>query len=79
MKHDIHKKCPCCGKITALTMTNEQLASYNTYLTGNQLIQDIFPEFNPFKREFLITGYCISCQSKIFSRKLPEDLREWKL
>lgn len=79
MAHDINKKCPGCSKETALILTDEQLELYNTYLTSNQLIQDVFPEFDAYKREFLITGYCISCQSKLFSKKLPKDLSGWKL
>lgn len=79
MEHYINKKCPSCSKETSLIVTDEQLSLYSTYLTSNQLIQNVFPDFDVFKREFLITGYCIKCQSKLFLKKLPKDLSEWRL
>lgn len=34
-----------------------------------ELMQEIFPEMDPQKREFIKTGYCPDCQELIFGSK----------
>ena len=57
-------KCPSCGKITKIEMTNDQ---YYKYKNNNDLIQNIFPNLTPQIREMLITGICPDCWNKIFN------------
>jgi len=78
MDQAIYMKCPSCRKDSALILSKEQADLYEEYLEDNKLIQDVFPELDVFKREFLITGYCIICQCRIFGKKLPSDLTGWK-
>lgn len=60
----VNTKCPQCGKISTLEMTEEQ---YRQYKSGDSYIQDIFPNWSPAIREMLITGICPDCWNKIFS------------
>lgn len=60
----VNTKCPHCGKISTLEMTNEQ---YEQYVSGDSYIQNIFPNWSPATREMLITGICPDCWNKIFS------------
>ena len=59
----IDAKCPNCGKITRIDMTDEQ---YKMYVNGESYIQNIFPNFSPAVREMLITGICPTCWNEIF-------------
>ena len=52
------KKCICCGKEFIFNVTDEQ---YNNYINQTDLIQRIFPEIRPDKRELLISGICGEC------------------
>jgi len=60
----INSKCPHCGKVTILEMTDEQ---YHKYTHNESYIEDIFPDWSPAKREMLITGICPDCWNKIFN------------
>ena len=57
------RKCQECGKIIKIEMTDDQ---YNKYISGDDLIQNIFPELSPEIREMLISGTCPDCWNKIF-------------
>ena len=59
----VNVKCPQCGKISTLEMTNEQ---YEQYISGDSYIQNIFPNWSPAIREMLITGICPDCWNKMF-------------
>lgn len=54
-------KCPWCGKEYEFNVTNEQ---YEKYITGQSLIQNIFPEIEPELRELLISEMCPDCWNK---------------
>ena len=60
----VNSKCPHCGKVTVIEMTDDQ---YEQYTSGEGFIQDIFPDWSPAKREMLITGICPDCWNKIFN------------
>ena len=60
----VNTKCPHCGKISTLEMTNEQ---YEQYISGDSYIQNIFPNWSPAIREMLITGICPDCWDKMFN------------
>lgn len=64
----IFTKCPYCGKVTEIEVTDEQ---YVKYSEGTELIQRIFPEMNPETREMLITGICPKCWDSMLSEKDP--------
>ena len=60
----VNVKCPQCGKISTLEMTKEQ---YEQYKSGDNYIQNIFPNWPPAIREMLITGICPDCWNKMFN------------
>ena len=59
----VDTKCPICGKVSTIEMTDEQ---FEQYKNGDELIQNIFPEWNSGLREMLITGTCPKCWKKLF-------------
>lgn len=69
MNKIVEKICPHCGKIDKHDVNSE---AYNNWLSGMR-IQDAMPEANDFLREFLITGACYDCISKIFNRPKPGE------
>lgn len=64
----VRNQCPFCGNVTDknLDVTKEQLVRY---YNREDLIQNIFPNLSPDEREFIMTGYCDSCQEKIFGEE----------
>ena len=56
-------KCKECGKEYKFDITEEQ---YNKYISGEGLIQDIFPEISSELREMFISRICPDCWNKIF-------------
>lgn len=62
----ISRLCPLCGTINTydLNVTERQL---NAYENRFDLIQNIFPNLSASEREFIKTGYCMSCQEMLFS------------
>ena len=60
---DIVNACPMCGNVHWMRINGKK---YETYTLGGMLIQDAFPELDPFEREFLKSGYCPECQELLF-------------
>lgn len=60
----VEKLCPYCGKTGTLEISNEK--AYESWQNGT-LIQRAFPELSAEEREFIITGLCPECQTKIFN------------
>lgn len=56
-------ECPCCGKISAVTVTETK---YLRWTVGGELAQNVWPEMSATDRETLISGYCADCQKKFF-------------
>lgn len=56
------KKCPMCGVDTTITVPRQQYANWRS----GMLIQDAMPELDADTRETLISGFCASCQDKLF-------------
>lgn len=54
-------KCPICGSEFELEMTDEQ---YKKYISGEDYIQNIFPDWSADQREMLISGICARCWDK---------------
>ena len=65
--------CPFCGKVHSVLVRE---ADYNRFVTGEYLVQDVFPYLNATEREALITGMCPACQSSIFGEEPDEDWDE---
>ena len=59
----IYTKCPICGDEHCFEVTEEQ---FKKYQSGEDYIQNIFPELSADEREMLITGICPSCWNKMF-------------
>jgi len=55
--------CPFCGNVHSFSITEEQ---YVKWKSGEELIQNIFPEIEPKWREMFITGMCPDCWDKCF-------------
>lgn len=77
MGEKIKRTCPMCGKEHALTLTEEEKARYEMYRMGFGNIQDMLPGLGAVEREFIITGYCHKCQSRIFGTRNKPDLSRW--
>ncbi|GEM_PF-5952030 len=67
---EIKKKCLICGKTTSLKITNKVAEMYDKYLAGYGLIQDL--PLPADKREFLMSGMCMSCQEDFFNSEEEE-------
>jgi len=63
----VTKICPMCNKQVSLKMTKKD---YEKFVNRtNEHIQDLFTNFDKFKREFLISSYCPKCQMLIFANE----------
>lgn len=58
----IEKICPICRTVNQATVPT---IGYDKWKNGT-LIQDAMPTVPVVTREFLITGFCRDCQTKIF-------------
>ena len=68
----IKKKCPLCGKIHYMKITEKEYAEYVLYICYGGPIQERI-HMNQFCREFIKTGYCPKCQERLFDRKNEEN------
>lgn len=75
----ITKTCPLCGMVLRLGLTTEELEGYQQVQNGDADLEEAIPALNPFEREFLITGMCPDCQSRVFKKDLPKALDRWQL
>lgn len=67
---EIIKECPMCHELYVMELTETE---YEKLFDNQELIQDLFPEFNPMEREFLMTGYCPQCQEKLFGTQYTSE------
>ena len=58
--------CTQCNKEYIFDITLEQ---YQKYISGEDYIQNIFPEISPSLRELFISGICPDCWLKIFPKE----------
>lgn len=68
--------CPNDWGMNEVVMTNSQFCEYERAVENPRKarkIQDIFPDFTPEQREFLMTGYCHECQERIFGKPMEGD------
>lgn len=68
------QRCPMCGKWHYIELTNEEDRGVWEWRNG-AYIQDALPTLNPTEREFLMTGYCPSCQELIFGNGETERIK----
>lgn len=73
----IKNTCPMCGVTKQLHLTKEEYSNYLRYLRREDLIQNLLPTLNSFEREFLISHYCIDCQTLIFGREAIIRPERW--
>lgn len=66
----VKKTCPCCRCDVRMCVEGNK---YEKYISTNMCVTDVFPELSMFEREFLMTGYCVTCQEKIFGRKAKKE------
>ena len=57
--------CPMCNKQISLKISKGDFEKLE--MRTNEHIQDLFPNFDKFQREFLISHYCPKCQMLIFA------------
>jgi len=70
-KISIWGRCSVCGQEWIIMCSLDQ---FTRYLEGNQNVQDIFPELDATDREKLITGWCSTCQDRMFDTcEEPEE------
>lgn len=63
----IEKRCPICGKIDSIEITEKVNRMYLMYQSGVGYIQDI--PLTTDQREFLKTGICFKCQEFLFAEE----------
>ena len=68
---DVTATCPCCGHKTTVELIPEE--EFNSWLDGNALIQDAFPDLESWEREVLLTGMCRGCQELFFGGHTEEE------
>lgn len=66
MKVEVMRQCPMCGKINTKEFEVNEGSWTHFCCYGTKLIQEYFPDLTPNEREFLKSGYCDECQSKLF-------------
>lgn len=62
--------CPMCRTKNEMEVDSKK---FEEYYQKKALIQDVFPELNPVEREFIKSGYCVSCQKKLFGNKYTSN------
>lgn len=67
---EVKVNCTQCNKEYIFDITLEQ---YKKYISGEDYIQNIFPEISPGLRELFISGICPDCWSKIFPKEENEE------
>ena len=73
------RKCPMCGSVNELKLTQDEAFNLLMYSFGDLNIQDALPGLTPFEREFLKTGYCPKCQEILFGKKFERRAGRWVL
>jgi len=63
--------CPFCGKDNQFEVNKRTLDAIKKWLDGSQNIQNAVPMLSASKREVLISGICIPCQSSVFDEPEP--------
>lgn len=61
------QKCPGCGETVTKVVSYEKIKKWR----NGALIQEVYPNKDSFFREWLISGMCYECQSKMFNRPAP--------
>lgn len=75
--YKIPNNCPMCNKVVTLGLSQEEMLRYSEYVFDGGKIQDILPELTVFEREFLVSGYCPSCQEYIFGKTFYGNKCRW--
>jgi len=68
--YTVSKQCFACGKVSEVKIVKDKVKDYKEGLLN---IQNIFPEEHVMVREFLISGMCFDCQSKMFNIPKPDE------
>lgn len=66
---DYTQICRFCGKSESHDVPVDGLEKWQ----DGMRIQDAMPKEELFLREFLITGVCYECQSKLYNRPMPGE------
>lgn len=66
-KMSVKGACILCGCEQEVFLDKE---GFNKYLSGISL-QKALPQANSFEREFVLSGMCFQCQSKVFGHPSP--------
>lgn len=68
----IIKTCPMCGTNHYMRLTESQAEQWSDYVCYGGLVQNKMPDINKFGREFIKSGYCLSCQEALFGNSLKD-------
>lgn len=60
---EIYRKCTVTNKVYSVCVSEHK---YKRWKTGNELIQNVFPELDADQREFLMTGTTPAEWDKMF-------------
>ena len=76
--YDYHSKCPMCGSVCAIKLTNSQECGLFEYRHKGVPIQEALPDLNRVEREFIKSGYCPECQEQIFGDGKTDIIKKYK-
>ena len=69
-------KCPMCGSLWAIELSDDQARRLKEYRKGGRLIQELLSDLNATEREFLKSDYCPRCQEVIFGNGETDKIKE---
>lgn len=67
---ELIKFCPMCGKGNSIWVDED---AYDAWRNREDLIQNLFSDYNPTERELINTGFCPTCQDKLFGTHHPSE------
>ena len=70
----VNKICPVCYKYSSHSVDIDR---YYQFIAENSDIDKAFPDYSIFKRRFLKTGTCYSCQEKMYNQPSPDNEKNW--
>ncbi len=65
----VTKACRICNAVTTVQLTEEDYDIYKK--CGSKALPKL--KLNKFEKEFLITGMCFDCQSRLFNTLKPDE------
>lgn len=72
---NISLECPMCHRVCTINFNSKEWRAYSAWKKSIVKVQDAFPNWKPFEREFLQTGLCPDCQKALFQTVVTTSTR----